>query len=549
MKQKNKIKVTVLVLMILTLVIGVSYAWITIRVTGKKTQEIDAGVASLILTEEENGIMLENAFPVADALGRLEDSFDFNIYNESTIDLEYTVYLKNDTLATGETRMSDNKIRTYLVKNGEEGVTESLSSLVSDSNGRVLDNGVIAKGERIYYSLNLWIDENVTEIADCEVFKTKVYVEGTQIVPKNIFVEAEITGGSIIGERSYTAEKGDTKVFTMKPNEGYTLGSVYCTNEQEPTFDEESNTLTVANIQRNTLCQIVYAYDYSCDGTNNFSECLENNLETTGMLTTEHDTTTQMIANTDYRFVGADPNNYTYFNCKDGIDYTDKTNYNSTNCELWRIIGSFDVDDGTGNYEKRIKLIRSETFGTVAWNSGGQNTWANASLMKIYNTGDYYNKAGIYTEIGLTEYAKAKIADAKYYLGGSNTNTITPDAFYEKERGDTVISGREINWIGKVGLMYATDYAYATKNASCKKSMGSKDCMSGNWLYKGEDEWTLSPSFSGAGSAYRVSSSGEVNGSNYFVSSAFLARPVVYLKSDIKRTSGLGTAQKPYILE
>ena len=168
--------------------------------------------------------------------------------------------------------------------------------------------------------------------------------------------------------------------------------------------------------------------------------------------------------------------------------------------------------------------------------------------MKIFNTGDYYNKAGIYTEIGLTEDAKAKIADSKYYLGGSNTTSITPDAFYEKERGDTVISGREINWIGKVGLMYATDYAYATKNASCKKSMASKDCMSGNWLYKGEHEWTLSPSSSSANYAYRVLSSGEVS-SNDIVNSAFLARPVVYLKSDIKRTSGLGTAQKPYILE
>ena len=47
----NKSKIGLITILLIA-TLGISYAWITIRVTGKKTQEIDAGVASLILTEE-----------------------------------------------------------------------------------------------------------------------------------------------------------------------------------------------------------------------------------------------------------------------------------------------------------------------------------------------------------------------------------------------------------------------------------------------------------------------------------------------------------------
>ena len=37
---------------------------------------------------------------------------------------------------------------------------------------------------------------------------------------------------------------------------------------------------------------------------------------------------------------------------------------------------------------------------------------------------------------------------------------------YEKERGTTVYSERPTKWTGKIGLMYPSDYGYATSGGS-----------------------------------------------------------------------------------
>ena len=51
--------------------------------------------------------------------------------------------------------------------------------------------------------------------------------------------------------------------------------------------------------------------------------------------------------NGDYRYYGANPNNYVTFNG-----------------ETWRIIGAFNnVDNGTGNKETRLKIIRDDSIG------------------------------------------------------------------------------------------------------------------------------------------------------------------------------------------
>ena len=65
-----------------------------------------------------------------------------------------------------------------------------------------------------------------------------------------------------------------------------------------------------------------------------------------------HEATEQLKATTDYRYIGANPNNYVKFND-----------------ELWRIIGVFDVDDGTGKIEKRMKIIRNESIGNYSWDN------------------------------------------------------------------------------------------------------------------------------------------------------------------------------------
>ena len=168
------------------------------------------------------------------------------------------------------------------------------------------------------------------------------------------------------------------------------------------------------------------------------------------MFTFNHEATEQTEALTDYRYIGDNPNNFVKFNCDD----------NGENCENWRIVGVFTVDDGTGKTEKRIKLVRGSLLDQYKpWNDkDGEdsiNEWSEASL-NTYLNGTYYD--------GLSGSAQSMIDDAKYYLGGSEYNSVTgygnSEQIYIWERGTKVLNeSRTTNWIGKVGLLYPSGAA------------------------------------------------------------------------------------------
>ena len=128
------------------------------------------------------------------------------------------------------------------------------------------------------------------------------------------------------------------------------------------------------------------------------------------MFVFEHEKTEQTDALTDYRYIGDSPNNYVYFNCNS------INNQSASTCEVWGIIGVFEVDDGTGKYEQRIKLIGNAmsypaiiSYPRNTWGSG--NNW-NQYYLNLYLNGDYYNS--------LKNTSKDMIENAKYYLGGNN---------------------------------------------------------------------------------------------------------------------------------
>ncbi len=308
-------------------------------------------------------------------------------------------------------------------------------------------------------------------------------------------------------------------------------------------------------------------------------ETLDYNTATTDqknqMWTFPHEATEQLKATTDYRYIGANPNNYVKFND-----------------ELWRIIGVFDVADGTGKIEKRMKIIRNESIGNYSWDnsttesSSGTNNWLVARLNYLLNPGHesetyggslYWNrKSGTcyvgsrnattscdFTSTGLNDTAKSMIGDAKWYLGGTSDWTTSSNGlalhWYKYERGTTVIIGRSTNWTGKVGLMYPSDYGYATSGgnstnrASCMakelyhwNDSSYSDCKNNDWLLNTPYQWTMSPRADYSSGVFLVSDTGSV--SNPDAGYAYAGRPVVHLKSTIKVISGSGSSTDPFIL-
>ena len=272
---------------------------------------------------------------------------------------------------------------------------------------------------------------------------------------------------------------------------------------------------------------------------------------------------------------------------------------------LWRIIGVMkDIDDGTGNKSDRVKLIRADSIGSYSWDTGessvnkgqGVNEWSQADLMKLLNPGYesetvggslyWNNKQGTcysyddnsttscnFTSTGIKNKLKALISDAVWNTGASTTSNQIASKFYTEERGtrngkicssgnycnDTI--ERTTTWTGKVGLMYPSDYGYATSggsttdratclntNLSSWNSSIVSDCKNNDWLFNSSYQWTISPlaDSSLADFAFFVSSGGYVY--NYSASNDRGVRPVVYLTSNTSIQSGDGSSSNPFIL-
>ena len=246
-----------------------------------------------------------------------------------------------------------------------------------------------------------------------------------------------------------------------------------------------------------------------------------NNQTKSKMFKMSHPATEQTPAQTEYRYIGDNPDNYVYFNC-DSLD-----NQNSDTCEVWRIIGVFDDDDGTGNYEQRIKLVRGSALpDTKQWDNRtseqypndnyGKNEWVGSTMQTYLNDdGDYYQRTGIAVNYGLKATAKNMISDAKYYLGGTlygNNGYGTADAMYLWERGTSVLNYdnycfpqystidsnwntrcttenycennptdeicnviRSTSWVGVVALMYPSDHYLVYANGVDAKCYGDPD--------------------------------------------------------------------------
>ena len=380
--------------------------------------------------------------------------------------------------------------------------------------------------------------------------------------------------------------------YIPEKDSGYTLdlSKSSCTNGVEVSFDYNTwsvktnyNNYTYQNNER-VKCSLYFKKRtfaeslVDCGALNkDAGTCIKENYYLTDEVVDDETTDNNL------RYIGADPNNYVSFNN-----------------ELWRIIGVMNnIDDGTGNKETRVKIIRDESIGNYSWDSStsdvndgfGVNEWSQADLMTLMNSGLYWTRgSGLcfnnqnnvtgscdFTKIGLQEDSKALIDNAVWNLGSndvedfSNANVVN---FYEWERSnnsgkicsyrlyctDTV--ERTAKWTGKVALMYPSDYGYATSGgdtvnrSTCLSgpldnwdNSGMEECYENSWLYNEiEGEWTLMPraTASAAMHTFYIDDQSQINGSaTGFGAEVF---PTMYLKNIVKIVGRNGTREDPFRL-
>ena len=300
----------------------------------------------------------------------------------------------------------------------------------------------------------------------------------------------------------------------------------------------------------------------------NVTDATFENGDKTAMFEFSHPATAQTPALTDYRYIGHMPNNYVKFNCDN----------DGTNCEIWRIIGVFSVDDGDGNWEQRIKLVRGSALPErMQWDSNNVNEWSTASL-NLFLNGDYLTRDGDASTYGLKESAQSQIEEAKYYLGelpNSNDfhnypNYRSTESEYNWERGterrfDDLV--RTTNWIGKIGLIYPSDYGFTFSKGveddcyndlmECyvKEATPSDEAIihypDASWIYNSNNNywiWGIYDDPEEPDNVWYIDSNGGIECFKYNVNEYGGVRPVVYLKSSINITGGEGTEQNPYVL-
>ena len=503
MKKQNIIMGIGFVLLFV-MVIGVSYAAYKFSAAGTKENVISTGTISMSYSQN-SFIDLKNTYPKTDtyAIATKEDksSMEFSVSMETSGTKQINYALAITNIEEGETLKSD-KVKIYLEKEG-----------------KVVNNFETNKGKTI------------------ESFKNK-YVEGL------------IDSYAIYQDILTTSNKTHHYILTSWIDESYILPIKNETTTSKQT-NEETYKFKVKVVGVDTPITIEEKSS-GAKGTDTLI-ALTNNKDSSGLYTITHpaDNTLQIGANesiTEYRYRGASPKNYVTFNN-----------------EVWRIIGVFPTDDGTGNIENRIKIIRNESIGQYVAdsNNSAEIAWPETNMNNNLN-GTYLSS--------LTSETQNMIGNAKYYLGGYDGSEYqqgliqTPVDMYSYERKIKNTKSNEFyygsnpnSFIGKIGAMYASDYGYASSNCETKKlydqnssNYDIRACNDTNWLYNIKNfEWLLdqNPDRGLGVNFYYTNKNGYIeNFGGMFSIHKFHVRPVLYLISSVQITGGDGTSSNPYTL-
>ena len=236
-------------------------------------------------------------------------------------------------------------------------------------------------------------------------------------------------------------------------------------------------------------------------------------------------------------------------------------------------------DNSASAYEDTNPLVNNSLY------------WTGGSGL-CYTYGNYQASSCSFTNSGLQDNTTRNMIDnATWYLGSNDASAdlwgsgeiMTASYMYNFERGnltgkqcssgwycsDQITRNNPPTWTGKVGLIYPSDYAYATSGgnttdrATClSKQVGNvdanttpnwyntyTDCKDNNWLLNASHwSWLLSPNAHSLYSprVFRMTASGYITYYNSL--DAGSVRPTVYLKSGVKMTGGTGSNADPFVL-
>src|SRR5574344_1299 len=491
------------------------------------------------------------------------------------IGFTYAYYRKTVTQASPNTGATLTCLNTTLTdKTSAINIVEAIAIL--DAEGRTTDpyTFTITNNCSTYVKASINLEVLSTSTFDSSHIRVALVGEGITPTASSILSSNQTATATISGATSYTIKTN--VILGPNSNKSFDLRAWV---DKDTTLEQGMN-----KIFNSKITVVSDAYKNPSNEAEKFAWIHNGEVTTNGgMESISKAATTQLRATTEYGYYGANPNNYVTFNG-----------------ELWRIIGVFETENESGTLEYRVKLIRNESIGSYSWdtsadavNSGwGINEWSQSDLMKLLNPGyesnqdlnnsgttitvnnslywtkgsgtcyNNYSNATItcdFTTTGLGITAKTMIDKAKFYTAGWNDYNTSLN-YYTAERGSAVGSQgtgdtvtRTTRWVEYIGLMYLSDYGYATDESLCASSITLFEydiisCYTNDWLWRSVYfYWSIIPNLSESSSVWIVSGAGEAS-SNHTSINYYAGKPVLYLKSNVQITGGEGSSTNPYTL-
>ena len=379
--------------------------------------------------------------------------------------------------------------------------------------------------------------------------------------------------------------QGENKTNSVPSKDsGFVFNNANCSNDALASWNSDEWSLIVSN-NKKTKCTL-----YFTEPTQTAVEFINS------LALTDDSLASDETLDNNLRYIGNNPNNYVLFNN-----------------ELWRIVGAFNnIKNSSGEKNSLLKIQRAQSLGDYSWDSSsssinegtGINQWGpslgyeGADLMRELNLdylgttmvgldGKWYSSTNNDKEkdmaaSSLSKLAQSMIETVEWKLGSPNNDngsynttyqtTMNASLSYTRERSSTngkVCSSdskcndtvtRTSTWIGKVALLYPSDYLYATSggegadrstclNSSISQLNKLNACEDNNWLYSSNDyQWTISPAANlyNSYSVFLIYDTGIMGPATVYGRAAI--RPALFLKSSIHIISGDGTQNNPYKL-
>ena len=494
--------------------------------TGNENKSFEAQI--LITKDDFNSYSpnIINSLSVTRSSGNLTVKLNLNEGTDE-IDKYYFAIKEKDSLA-----MATNKKSKVMMLSNKMLAENSLTYVESSTNTHTFNN-ISDSGEYEIYAYAVDKKKLKTNTYNYSLTSSSYTLPvinsvTTTATDSSIKIDVSATKGSnAISKYYYSIDSGNTYVESTSNSYTFTglkSGINYRIIVKVIDSNNKYSNIYVVNekiVAKQTLVEYVVA-QYSGTQGNNGIYYHDGSLE-------------NGISDNSYRYSGTNPNNYVCF----GYDVTSTNKCPTDN--IYRIIG---VIDG------KVKLIKSTAASTNLLGTDGtysaeedNYSFSDTFMIKRLSQSTLYTQnlnVNYLNNIG--EDWNNKISDNTWYDNNITVMQLagkTPQDIFTYETSSTIT----IN--NKIGLMYLSDYSFATPKDSWANNFES-DLYTQNWLFVKINEWTMMRTTAGDSAIY-IDSKGESRDTS--IDTNISVRPTFYLNTAVKYVSGSGTASDPIIID